>query len=102
MSVVSVNQNNFNSVKSSEKPVLLDFYADWCGPCRMVSPLVDEIAEENPQYLVGKINVDQEPELAQAFGVTSIPMLIVMKNGRIVQKSVGAKPKPQILAMLEG
>lgn len=102
MSVVSVNQNNFNSVKASEKPVLLDFYADWCGPCRMVSPLVDEIAEENPQYLVGKINVDQEPELAQAFGVTSIPMLIVMKNGRIVQKSVGAKPKPQILAMLEG
>lgn len=102
MSVLSVNKNNFDSVKASDKPVLLDFYADWCGPCRMVSPLVDKIAEENPQYLVGKINVDQEPELAQAFGVTSIPMLVVMKNGRIIQKSVGARPKPQILAMLEG
>lgn len=102
MSILSVNKNNFDSVKASDKPVLLDFYADWCGPCRMVSPLVDEIAEENPQYLVGKINVDQEPELAQVFGVTSIPMLVVMKNGRIIQKSVGAKPKPQILAMLEG
>lgn len=102
MSILSVNKNNFNSVKASDKPVLLDFYADWCGPCRMVSPLVDEIAEENPQYLVGKINVDQEPELAQVFGVTSIPMLVVMKNGRIIQKSVGTRPKPQILAMLEG
>lgn len=102
MSVLSVNKNNFDSVKASDKSFLLDFYADWCGPCRMVSPLVDEIAEENPQYLVGKINVDQEPELAQVFGVTSIPMLVVMKNGRIIQKSVGARPKPQILAMLEG
>ncbi|MDO4156730.1 MAG: thioredoxin [Oscillospiraceae bacterium] len=102
MSVLSVNKNNFDFVKTSDKSVLLDFYADWCGPCRMVSPLVDEISEENPQYLVGKINVDQEPELAQAFGVASIPMLVVMKNGRIVQQSVGAKPKSQILAMLEG
>lgn len=102
MSVLSVNKNNFESVKNSDKSVLLDFYADWCGPCRMVSPLVDEIAEENPQYLVGKINVDQESELAQAFGVTSIPTLVVMKNGKIVQKSVGVKPKSQILAMLEG
>lgn len=102
MSVLSVNKNNFDSVKASEKPVLLDFYANWCGPCRMVSPLVDEIAEENPQYLVGKINVDQEAELAQAFGVSSIPMLVVMKNGKIVQKSIGARPKSQILAMLEG
>lgn len=101
MSVLSVNKNNFNSVKTSDKPVLIDFYADWCGPCRMVSPLVDEIAEENPQYLVGKINVDHEPELAQAFGVTSIPMLVVMKNGKIVHKSVGAIPKSQILAMLK-
>ena len=102
MSVLSVNKNNFDSVKTSSKPVLLDFYADWCGPCRMVSPLVDEIAEENPQYLVGKINVDKELELVQAFGVSSIPMLVVMKNGKIVQKSVGAKPKSQILAMLKG
>lgn len=102
MSVLSINKNNFDSVKTSDKPVLLDFYADWCGPCQMVSPLVDEIAEENPQYLVGKINVDQEPELAQAFGVASIPMLVTMKNGEIVKKSVGARPKSQILAMLEG
>lgn len=102
MSILSVNKSNFDSVKTSNKLVLLDFYADWCGPCRMVSPLVNEIAEENPQYLVGKINVDQEPELAQAFGVSSIPTLVVMKNGRIVQRSVGARPKSQILAMLDG
>lgn len=102
MSVLNVNKNNFDSVKTSDKPVLLDFYADWCGPCRMVSPLVDEIAEENPQYLVCKINVDQEPELAGTFGVASIPTLVVMKNGKIVSQSAGAKPKPQILEMLEG
>ncbi len=102
MSVSMVNKNNFEQVKSSDKTVLLDFYADWCGPCRMVSPLVDEIAEENPQYLVGKINVDNEPELAQAFGVFSIPTLVVMRNGKVVNQSVGARPKQQILAMLEG
>lgn len=102
MSVLSVNKNNFDSVKASDKTVLLDFYADWCGPCRMVSPLVDEIAEENPQYLVGKINVDSEPELAAAFGVASIPTLVVMKDGNIVNQSTGARPKAQILAMLEG
>ncbi len=101
MSVLSVNKNNFNEVKNSEKTVLLDFYADWCGPCRMVSPLVDEIADENPQYLVGKINVDEEPELAEAFGVSSIPMLVVMKNGEIVNQSLGARPKQQILSLLE-
>lgn len=102
MSVLKIDKNNFDSeIMKSEKPVLLDFYADWCGPCRMVSPLVDEIAEENPQVLVGKINVDEEPELAQAFGVASIPMLAVMKNGKIVSQSAGAKPKAQILAMLE-
>ena len=102
MSVLKVNQTNFAEVKQSEKPVLLDFYADWCGPCRMVSPLVDEIAEENPQYLVGKINVDEEPALAQEFGVFSIPTLVVMKGGKIVNQSAGARPKEQILAMLEG
>ena len=102
MSVLKINKNNFDSeIMKSEKPVLLDFYADWCGPCRMVSPLVDEIAEENPQYLVGKVNVDEEPELAQTFGVASIPMLAVIKNGKIVNQSVGARPKAQILAMLE-
>lgn len=102
MSVLKVNLNNFEIVKNSEKTVLLDFYADWCGPCRMVSPIVDEIAEENPQYLVGKINVDEETKLAADFGVGSIPTLIVMKNGKIVQESVGARPKEQILKMLEG
>lgn len=102
MSVINVNKNNFDSIKNSDKPVLLDFYADWCGPCRMVSPLVDEIAEENPQYLVGKINVDQESELASMFGVASIPMLVVMKDGKVVEQSVGARPKTQILAMLKG
>ncbi len=102
MSVLSVNKSNFDEIKNSDKTVLLDFFAEWCGPCRMVSPLVDEIAEENPQYLVGKVNVDEEPELAQAFGVASIPTLVVMKNGRIINQSSGARPKAQILEMLEG
>ena len=102
MSVQKLNKENFEAVRHSEKPVLLDFYADWCGPCRMVSPLVDEIAEENPQYLVGKINVDDEPELAAEFGVFSIPTLVVMKGGKVVSQSAGARPKDQILAMLEG
>ena len=102
MSALSINKNNFEEIKNSEKPVLLDFYADWCGPCKMVSPIVDEIAEENPQYLVGKINVDEETELAGAFGVMSIPTLVVIKNGEIVNRSTGARPKAQILAMLEG
>lgn len=100
MSVLSVNKNNFEEIKNSEKIVLLDFFAEWCGPCRMVSPIVDEIAEENPQYLVGKINVDEEPQLAEAFGVMSIPTLVVLKNGKIVNQSAGARPKAQILAML--
>ena len=102
MSIINVNKSNFEEVKGSDKPVLLDFYADWCGPCRMVSPVVDEIAEENPQYLVGKVNVDNEMELAQAFGVASIPTLVVIKGGKIVNQSAGAKRKAQILAMLEG
>lgn len=102
MSVIKVSKFNFEEIKAGEKTVLLDFYADWCGPCRMVSPLVDEIAEENPQYLVGKINVDEEPELAQAFGVSSIPMLVVMKDGKIAAQAVGARPKQNILDMLKG
>lgn len=101
MSVLSLNKNNFESVKKSEKVVLLDFYADWCGPCRMVSPIVDEIAEERDDIIVGKINVDNEQELAGEFGVFSIPTLVVMKNGKIVNQSSGARPKAQILAMLE-
>ena len=100
MSIINVNKSNFEEVKGSDKPVLLDFYADWCGPCRMVSPIVDEIARENPQYLVGKINVDQEPELAQRFGVFSIPTLTVIKNGNILSQSAGLKSKAEILSML--
>lgn len=102
MSVVKVTINNIEEIRKSEKPVLLDFYAEWCGPCSMVSPIVDEIAEENPQYVVGKINVDEEMELSQQFGVSSIPTLAVIKNGQVVSQSAGARPKAQILAMLEG
>ena len=102
MSVLKIDKNNFNEVKNSGKTVLLDFYAEWCGPCRMVSPIVDEIAEENPQYLVGKINVDEQEELAQEFGVFSIPTLVVLKNGEVVNQVTGARPKPQILKLLEG
>lgn len=102
MSALKINKNNFDLVINSDKPVLLDFYADWCGPCRMVSPIVEQIAAENPQYLVAKVNVDEEPELAVQFGVSSIPLLAVVKNGKIVNKSAGAKPKHQILALLEG
>lgn len=101
MSVLQISKQNFDSIQTSSKPVLLDFYADWCGPCRMVSPIVDEIAKENPQYLVGKINVTDEPELAKAFQVYSIPTLVVMKNGKILHSIAGAKAKPQILSMLE-
>lgn len=102
MSVIKINKGNFqNEVINSESTVLLDFYADWCGPCRMVSPIVDEIAEERDDLLVGKVNVDNEPELAEQFGVFSIPTLVVMKNGEIVNQSAGARPKNQILDMLK-
>lgn len=102
MSVLNINISNFeNEVINSEKPVLIDFWAPWCGPCRMVSPIVDEIAEENPQYLIGKINVDDEFELAQRFRIMSIPTLIVMKNGEIVDQAVGARSKDQILKLLD-
>jgi len=102
MSVLNITKENFDIVKSSEKTVLLDFFADWCGPCRMVSPIVDQIAEENPQYMVGKINVDEQPELAQAFSVMTIPTLVVMKEGKIINQVSGAYPKPKILELLEG
>ena len=101
MAIMQINQENFEQVKQSEKTVLLDFYADWCGPCRMVSPIVDEIAEENPQYLVGKVNVDAEQELAMQFGVMSIPTLVVLKNGKTVNQAVGVRAKAQILDMLK-
>lgn len=101
MAVMVINKENFqNEVLNSDKPVLLDFYADWCGPCRMVGPIVEEIAGERSDIKVGKINVDEQSELAAQFGVMSIPMLAVIKNGKVVNRSVGARPKEQILAML--
>ena len=101
MSAININKNNFrNEVLDSEKPVLLNFWASWCGPCRMVSPIVDEIAAERGDIKVGKVNVDEERELAGQFGVMSIPTLVVIKGGRVVNQMVGARPKSQILAML--
>ena len=101
MSVININNNNFqDEVMHSEKLVLLDFWASWCGPCWMVSPIVDEIAVQRSDIKVGKINVDEQPELAAQFGVMSIPTLFVMKNGKVVNQAVGARPKAQILAML--
>ena len=101
MSAININKDNFrNEVLNSEKPVLLDFWASWCGPCRMVSPIVDEIAAERGDIKVGKVNVDEQPELAGQFGVMSIPTLVVMKGGKVVKQMVGARPKSQILAML--
>ena len=101
MSALNINKNNFNEeVLNSEKPVLLDFWAPWCGPCRMVVPLVEEIAEERQDIKVGKVNVDEEPELARQFRVMSIPTLVVVKDGKAVKRSVGAKPKEEILEMV--
>ncbi len=101
MSVIKIDKNNFeNEVLKSDKKVLLDFYADWCGPCRMVGPIVEEIANEHPEYKVCKINVDEQPALASSFQVMSIPSLFVMENGKVVNNSMGAKPKAQILNML--
>ena len=100
MAVIVVNKENFDELRSSALPVLLDFYADWCGPCRMVAPIVHEIAEENENVVVGKINVDDEPELAQQFGIMSIPTLMVFKNGEMVNKSMGFIRKDQIAALI--
>lgn len=102
MSAIKINKMNFEEIKAGEKPVLIDFYAEWCGPCRMVSPIIDEIAKERDDIVVGKVNVDAEGELAEQFGVFSIPTLVVMKDGKVVNQASGARPKAQILAMLEG
>jgi len=101
MSAININKNNFqNEVSNSEKKVLLDFWAPWCGPCRMVAPIVEEISDERPDIKVGKINVDEEAELASQFGIMSIPTLVVIENGKIVNQAMGAIPKEAILGML--
>lgn len=101
MSVININKNNFQEeVLNSNTPVLLDFWASWCGPCRMVSPIIDEIAQERSDIKVGKINVDEQPELASQFRIMSIPAILVIKDGKIVHQAIGARPKSQILALL--
>ena len=101
MSAININKNNFqNEIMDSEKTVLLDFWASWCAPCRMVVPIIEEIAGERPDIKVGKINVDEQPELASEFSIMSIPTLVVMKNGKMVQQVSGARPKNAILEML--
>ena len=101
MSTININKNNFQEeVMQSDKPVLLDFWAPWCGPCRMVGPILEEIAQERTDIKVGKVNVDEQPELAGQFGVMSIPTMVVMKGGKVVNQALGARPKSQILALL--
>ena len=101
MKVLHINKDNFHKeVLQSDKPVLLDFFASWCGPCRMVGPILDEIAEEREDIKVCKVNIDEQPELAHRYRVMTIPTLMVLKDGQIMEQSVGAKPKHQILAMV--
>ena len=100
MKTVIINKNNFDEMSKNKKPLLLDFYANWCGPCKILSPIIDEIAEERDDIVVGKVTVDAEPELAEQFNVFSIPTLVIMKDGEIIHQSSGARPKAQILNLL--
>ncbi len=101
MSALKITSENFEKeVLNSDKPVLLDFWASWCGPCRMMGPIIDEIAKERPDVVVGKVNVDDEQNLAAQFKIMSIPTLVVIKDGQVVNQAVGAKPKAQVLEML--
>ena len=102
MSVITITKENFAAeVLNSDKPVLLDFWASWCGPCRMLSPIVDQVADARPDVKVGKVNVDEQPDLAGQFGVMSIPTLLVFKHGKLVNQSVGSRPKAGVLALLD-
>ena len=102
MSYIVITKENFeDKVLKSEKPVLIDFWATWCGPCRMVAPIIEEIAEEYDTITVGKINVDEQPELSAAFGISSIPTMVVVKNGKITAQAVGYRPKEDIVKLLE-
>ena len=102
MSAMTINNANFEEeVLRSDRPVLVDFWASWCGPCRMVAPIVEEIAQEHPEFKVGKVNVDEEPQLASQFGIMSIPTLLVFKDGKLAKQMVGARPKADIVAMME-
>ena len=100
MAIIKVTNENFEQLLKEDKPVLLDFYADWCGPCRMVAPIVEEIANERDDIIVGKVNVDEQGALAQAYDVMSIPTLIVLKGGKVTNQATGARPKAAILALL--
>ena len=101
MPALHFNQDNFAEIVEKSSPVLVDFWAPWCGPCRMVSPIIDQLADEHPELVIGKVNVDEEPELAQAFGVMSIPTLVVLRDGKEAERAVGAMPKSKILALLQ-
>ena len=101
MSVFHVTNENFEELKRADRPVLLDFFATWCGPCRMIAPFVEEIAAEHPEYIIAKIDVDECPALARAYGIESIPTLVVLKGGKAVKTAMDARPKDAILALLQ-
>ena len=103
MSVLHIGKAEFDEkIRNSEKPVLVDFYATWCGPCKMIAPILEEIAEEHPEYVIAKVNVDEEPELAKEFKIMSIPALFVLKGGEITDKAVGYRNKDALLELIEG